>query len=233
MKIRVLMVDDHALFRDGMRYVLRQLADEVEVLDTGDIDEAFRLADANPDIDLALIDLHMPGSFGVATVANFHQNFPAMPIVVVSGIDERNEIEKVMEVGAMGFISKMSPSKVMLAALRLVLDGGIYVPTQILNHYSPNNDSSNDALNILDGRTARRTAGGLTDRQVEVLNLLAEGIDNKAIAGLMNVAEGTVKAHLANIYHALRVKSRAEAVFAARRLSLITTLEKTVHGSTE
>jgi len=75
MKIRVLIVDDHALFRDGMRYVLHQLADKVEILDTGDIDEAFRLADANPDLDLVLMDLHMPGSYGVATVAHFMKIF--------------------------------------------------------------------------------------------------------------------------------------------------------------
>jgi DNA-binding NarL/FixJ family response regulator len=227
MKIRVLMVDDHALFRDGMRYVLRQLADEVEVLDTGHIDDAFRLADANPDLDLVLLDLHMPGSYGVATVANFHQNFPAMPIVVVSGIDERDDIEQVLEVGAMGFISKMSPSKVMLSALRFVLDGGIYVPPQILSNYVPNNEFPK----IADGRTARSPVYGLTDRQVEVLRLLSEGLDNKAISERMNVAEGTVKSHLANIYQALRVGTRAEAVCAARRLGLLTTSNKTVHGS--
>ena len=142
MKVRVLIIDDHALFRDGMRYVLHQLADKVEVLDTGDVDEAFRLADANPDLDLVLMDLHMPGSYGVVTVSHFHQNFPAVPVVVVSAMDERHDIERVMEVGAMGFISKTSPGKVMLSALRFVLDGGIYVPPQILEHFVPNNELS-------------------------------------------------------------------------------------------
>jgi DNA-binding NarL/FixJ family response regulator len=227
MKIRVLMVDDHVLFRDGMRYVLHQLADEVEVLDTGYMDDAFRLADENPDLDLVLMDLHMPGSFGVPTVSNFHKNFPAIPIVVVSGVDERESIERVMEIGAMGFISKMSPSKVMLAALRLVLDGGIYVPTQVLANYPMNNELSMAG----DRRVSRSVAHGLTLRQVETLKLLAEGLDNKEISLRMGVAEGTVKAHLASVFHALRVKSRTEAVCAGRRLGIVNFLEMMADGA--
>lgn len=229
MKIQVLIVDDHALFRDGMRYLLHQLADEVEIFDTGDVDEAFRLADANPNLDLVLMDLHMPGSHGVATVSHFHQNFPAIPIVVVSGLDERNDIERVMEVGAMGFISKMSPSKAMLSALRFVLDGGIYVPIQILGSYAPNNELSKSG----DRRMTRSEVYGLTERQIETIKLLAEGVSNKEICLRMGVTEGTVKTHLANIYHALRVKSRVEAVDVAKRLGLINYSEINSDGATK
>jgi len=134
-----------------------------------------------------------------------------------------------MAVGAMGFISKMSPSKVMLSALRLVLDGGIYVPTQILENFAPNNELSKTG----DRRMTRSVIYGLTERQVEALKLLAEGIDNKGISLRMGVAEGTVKAHLANIYHALRVKSRLEAVEVAKRLGLINSSETISDGATE
>ena len=132
MKIKVLMADDHALFRDGMRYVLQQLADDVEILDSGNFQDALQLVHDNPDVDLALLDLNMPGSEGVPSIQFFHLRHPDIPLVVVSGSDHRDDIESVMESGAMGFISKMSSSKIMLSALRMVLEGGVYLPPQLL-----------------------------------------------------------------------------------------------------
>lgn len=217
MKIRVLMVDDHALFRDGMRYVLQQLADDVEILDTGDLEEGFRMAAANPDIDLALLDLNMPGSEGIASVAAFHQSHPTIPLVVVSGSDDRDDIERVMEVGAMGFISKMSASKIMLSALRMVLDGGIYLPPQLLQQAVSRAEHGLGP----DKRSSRPNKHGLTARQIETLKYLAGGLSNKDIALKMNLAEGTVKVHTAAIYQALRVNTRLEAVSAAKRLGYL------------
>lgn len=214
MKIKVLMVDDHALFRDGMRYVLQQLAEEVEILDCGDIDQGFALAAAHPDLDLALIDLNIPGSQGISTLASFHRQHPAIPLVVVSGSDERTDIERVMEVGAMGFISKMSSGKIMLGALRMVLDGGIYLPPQLLQQ---------TVTHIGRGTAPVRVGkNGLTSRQMETLRYLAQGLSNKEIALKMNLAEGTVKVHTAAIYQVLHVSTRTEAVAAARRLGYLT-----------
>src|SRR5512135_2675963 len=99
MKITVLMVDDHTLFRDGMRYVLQQLADEVEILDCGNFADALELVRQNPHLDLALLDLNMPDSEGVPSLQLFHQRFPAIPLVVVSGSDQREDIENVMNLG--------------------------------------------------------------------------------------------------------------------------------------
>ena len=119
MKLRVLLADDHALFRDGMRYVLQQLSDQVDIICAGNFTETLRLAEVNPGLDLALIDLNMPGSDGVASIRIFHHHFPEIPLVVISGSDQRSEIEWVMEYGAMGFISKSSSHLVLsgLAAL--------------------------------------------------------------------------------------------------------------------
>lgn len=225
MKIRILMIDDHALFREGMRYVLQQLADEVDVLDTGDVETGFQLAAANPDLDLALLDLNMPGSFGISTAASFHQRFPCIPLVVVSGSDERDEIERVMEIGAMGFISKMSASKIMLSALRMVLEGGIYLPPQLLSRREPQEKP--------DGRLSRPGKHGLTLRQIETLQHLAAGFSNKDIAQKMDISEGTVKVHTAAIYQLLRVKTRTEAVNAAIRLGFIDFAEPPVHDAVQ
>jgi DNA-binding NarL/FixJ family response regulator len=218
MKIRVLLVDDHALFRDGMRYVLQQLADEVEILDTGNFTEALHLVNANPNLDLALLDLNMPDSKGVPSLQLFHQRYPDVPLVVVSGSDQRNDIENVMNLGAMGFISKMSPSKVMLSALRMVLDGGVYVPPQLLQQ-TVSKLETGQALS--DKRSQRASKYGLTPRQLEVLQYIGAGLSNKEISIKLDLAEGTVKIHVAAIYQALHVNTRVEAVATARRFGFI------------
>lgn len=226
MKIKVLLVDDHALFRDGMRYVLQQLADEVEILDTGNFTEALQLVKENADIDLALLDLNMPDSEGVPSLQLFHQRFPEVPLVVVSGSDQRDDIENVMNLGAMGFISKMSPSKVMLSALRIVLDGGVYVPPQLLQQVVAKLETG-QALS--DKRSQRAGKYGLTPRQLEVLQFIGAGLNNKDISKKLDLAEGTVKIHVAAIYQALHVGTRVEAVATARRFGFIAAEESAEH----
>ena len=211
--MKILLVDDHALFRDGMRYVLRKLDEQVDILDAGNFPDGLNLASDNPDINLALLDLNMPGSDGAASIKLFHTRNPDVPLVVVSGTDQRDDIERVMNSGAMGFISKMSSGQDMLHALRLVLDGGIYLPPQLLQQ----------ALGQVreDKRSWRTNEFGLTVRQMEVLQHLANGLSNKDIALTIGLAEGTVKIHVAAIFQALRVNKRIEAVQAAQRLGLL------------
>lgn len=211
--MKILLVDDHALFRDGMRYVLRKLDEHAEIMDAGNFSDGLDLARDNPDLDLVLLDLNMPGSDGAASVKLFHTRHPDVPLVVVSGTDQRDDIERVMGSGAMGFISKMSSGQDMLHALRLVLDGGIYLPPQLLQQ----------ALGQVreDKRTWRTNEFGLTVRQMEVLQHLANGLSNKDIALAIGLAEGTVKIHVAAIFQALRVNKRIEAVQAAQRMGLL------------
>ena len=228
MKLKVLMADDHALFRDGMRYVLQQLSEQVDILCAGNFTETLRQAETNPGIDLALIDLNMPGSDGVASIRIFHQRFPGIPLVVVSGSEQRAEIEWVMEYGAMGFISKMSSGKEMVNALRIVLNGDIYFPQQLL----PQPDTGATTQAGMEDRSSLHTnKHGLTKRQMEALQHLAEGLSNKEIAQKMNLAEGTIKVHVAAAYQALQVSSRLEAVRRAQKLGLIT-LAREGHNGT-
>lgn len=217
MKMQVLLADDHALFRDGMRYVLQQLSDQVDIICAGNFNETLKQAEVNPGLDLALIDLNMPGSDGVASIRIFHHHFPEVPLVVVSGSDQRAEIEWVMEYGAMGFISKASSAKEMVTALRVVLGGDIYIPPQLTAQpeaecSQPENDSSSQHLNM----------HGLTKRQMQTLQYLAEGLSNKEIALKMELAEGTIKVHVAATYQVLQVSSRLDAVRKAQKLGLIT-----------
>jgi len=215
--MKILLVDDHALFRDGMHYVLNQLDAQAEIVDAGSFLDGLSAAEANPDLDLALLDLNMPGSDGATSIKLFRARYPSIPVVVVSGSDQRHEIESAMNSGAMGFISKSSSSKIMVQALRMVLDGGVYLPPQLLQQKIACVEPVSG-----DKRNWRTNEFGLTQRQMEVLQQLARGLSNRDIAQAIGLAEGTIKIHVAAIFAALRVNTRMEAVRAGQRLGLIT-----------
>ena len=212
--MKILLADDHALFREGLRYVLQQLSDHVEIFDAGNFPEAINLASQHPELDLALLDLNMPGSTGPKSVGYFHQRYPHIPVVVVSSEEDSVSIEKVLANGATGFVCKSSNAETMLGALNLVLAGGVYVPPQILRHASVESEHE-------DRRSLHTNNYGLTPRQLEVLRHLCAGMSNKEIASTIGLAEGTVKIHVAAVYQTLNVNSRVEAVIVAEQLRLV------------
>lgn len=216
--MKILLVDDHTLFREGMRYVLQQLSEEVEILEAGNFPDGLALATQHPELDLALLDLNMPGSEGPVSIKFFHHRYPHIPVVVISGEEGRVVMERVMNYGAMGFVSKNSSAQVMLSALKLVLSGGIYIPPQLLQRQGMMVEKQPEQI---DGRSLRTNEFGLTVRQMQVLTHLANGLSNKEIAEQMCLAEGTVKIHIATMYQILRVGSRMEAVRMAEGLGLI------------
>lgn len=211
--MKILLADDHALFRDGLRYVLQQLAERVEVLEAPDFQIAMQLAGQHPELDMALLDLHMPGSLGPKSVAYFHRRYPHIPVVVVSAEEDRVNIEKVISSGATGYVCKSVGAQTMLGALKLVLAGGVYVPPEMLRQ------AESEAA--CGGKCPITNSHGLTPRQLEVLRHLCAGMSNKEIATAINLAEGTVKIHVAAAYHALNVNSRVEAVLVAEQLGLV------------
>ena len=207
--MKILLVDDHALFRDGMRYVLRQLGRGTEILDAGSILDATALAEAHADLDLVLLGLNQPGRKGVLAVKQFRARHPAIPLAVISAHDRREDIERIMDCGAKGFISKTSDGDVVVRALRLVLDGGVYLPPQVWQRQRA------------DRRIRRDSESSLTARQTVVLRHLADGLSNREIAAAIGLAEGTVKIHVASIFAVLGVNRRCDAVQVARRLGLL------------
>lgn len=229
MTLNILLVDDHALFREGMRFVLQRLdASAVNIHEAGRLGDAVDLATQYRDeLDLALLDINMPGSDGLESVNAFHLEFPDIPIVIVSGDDDVSQMEQVMQDGAMGYISKDSTSAVMLSALNLVLAGGIYVPPQLVQRSAQAGFDDDDiigpppAAEKARDENVDKITGTLTPRQMQVLRLLAHNLSNKEIAGRMHITEGTVKIHVAAIFQVLKVNSRASAVAAAHRIGLL------------
>lgn len=206
--MKIILADDHALFRDGFALLFQQLEEGAVVLEAGDLDQVMELAARHPDADLVLLDLNMPGMNGLAGVGKVREAYPQLPVIVLSATETREIVQAVMAAGASGFIPKSSRSAVMQSAVRLVLSGGVYLPAQLLQADTAGSVGQ-------DGR------GKLTDRQRDVLHLLAAGMSNKQICRELNLGEGTIKVHIAAIYRSLEVVNRTEAANVARRLGLI------------
>ena len=217
--MRVLVVDDHAIIRQGRRAVLAQLGqpgDPVEVLEAAGYGEALACIAATPDIDLVLLDLRMPDVTGFAALADIEDRHPDVPVVLMTGEEDPALMREAFEHGALGFIPKSSAPPVILAALRLVLSGGTYVPPQAMGSLRPQAPPpKSEPMNA-----ALVDRLGLTPRQTDVLTLLLAGKSNKVISRELNLAEGTVKNHVAAVLKALDVDTRVQAVIAAARLGL-------------
>jgi len=212
--MKLLIVDDHHLIREGLRPVLKRLGDgeETEVLEAGSFEAAVEFADAHPDLDLLILDLRLPNVAGFAALCDLQERHPSLPIVIMSGEDDPELMRQAIEHGALGFIPKSSRADVILNALRLVLSGATYVPRQLMA--APPAAAPPPAKPA----PARLTGLGLTPRQADVLELLVAGKSNKAICRELNLAEGTVKTHIAAVFKALNVTSRVQAVLAVSRL---------------
>jgi DNA-binding NarL/FixJ family response regulator len=220
--MKVLVVDDHALIRQGLRPILAQLGDggePVEVLEAAGYLEALVRIAATPDLDLVLLDLRMPDVSGFAALADIEDRRPDLPIVIMTGDEEPELVREAFDHGALGFIPKSSPPPVILAALRLVLSGGTYVPPQIMGGATASR-SAPPAVKTYAADPALRDTLGITPRQSDVLTLLLAGKSNKVISRELHLAEGTVKNHVAAVLKALNVDTRVQAVIAAARLGL-------------
>lgn len=206
--MRVLLVDDHELYRAGTRLAIGEISPDLQFEEAGSLAEAEALTSAAP-FDLVLLDYRLPDSSGTDALERLKLQMRGGVVVVLSMEDSTQAIRKIIEAGAAGFIPKNSSRGVTLAALRLVLAGGIYLPPHALL-------SANDATPASATPTQLRTE--LTERQIEALRLVALGKSNKLIARELQISEATVKAHLAATFRALGVKNRTEAVYWAARI---------------
>jgi DNA-binding NarL/FixJ family response regulator len=217
--MKILVCDDHALIREAMRGVLKDLVPDAAVLETCD---ARQLADAiqkNPDLELLLLDLNLPDQDGLAILARLRDSHPEISVVVLSGFQDRDTVRRALDLGALGFIPKNTERDVVLNALRLVLAGGIYIPVQALNGAAPRAAAGGASCQPGDLRERLPPGLGLTERQMQVLALVLEGKSNKAISRALSLAEHTVKNHMTAIFKALQVTSRTEAVIAVGKLT--------------
>ena len=207
--MNIVLIDDHALFRTGVATMLRNLEPETESQGFSSYKAAVE-GIANPmEVDLVLLDYHIPETEAPENIRSVREYFPNAKLVIISGEEDSAKIINAIDYGASGFIPKSSEPEVLIAALRLVLSGGVYLPEQVLRAQSRavQDAASNDS--VLDQ---------LTQRQQEVLKHAIYGKTNKTIARELGLSEGTIKAHLSSAYRALGVQKRSEAVVIASQL---------------
>lgn len=214
--MRVLIADDHTLVRRGLHLLLTKLYPETEVVEASDVDSALKAAAAQPQLDLVLCDLAMPGMEQLKGLQALHERLPGVPIVILSGISNPDDIVRTIEQGARGYILKSASDETFRHAVSLVLSGEIYLPSDAF---------LDRQQRWLGTRGAPGTAfapgnplGSLTERQRDVLTLLMGGQSNKEIARNLGLLESTVKAHVKIILGKLEAANRTQAAMIAAEL---------------
>jgi DNA-binding NarL/FixJ family response regulator len=201
---RVLIADDHPLYCDALRAVVPQACPGAVISEAGSQEEALALVHAQEPFDLILLDLNLPGAVGLSCLSALRALVPTAPIVVVSAVDDPRIMQDVIVGGAMAFVPKSASGQVLINALRVIVAGGTYMPT--------------DAIAALRDSEPAPASRELTLRQRRVLELLATGMSNKQIARDLAISEITVKAHVSAIFRKLGVCNRVQAGNEARRL---------------
>ena len=204
--MKVLLVDDHVLIREALRGVIKQLEEDATILEAADCRQAMRLIRENPDLQLVMLDLNLPDRDGFSVLADLRQSHPAMSLVVLSAFNDRENVLRALDLGALGFIPKSASRDVMVQALRLIFAGGIYIPPEALATKEAKEQAPAAVQPVSPADL------GLTERQLDVLALMMQGKSNKVISRTLDVAEPTVKHHVTAVLKALKVANRTEAV---------------------
>lgn len=196
--LHLLVVDDHAVVRVGMAQLLRQLRDGCTVSEAGSWPQAQAVLAARPYVALVVLDVHLPDMPPLAALHELRRSHPLLPVAVLSADTDPDMAARALREGAAGWLPKAADPRVLISAIELVLQGGCYVPPFLLQ------------------RERGLPAETLTERQVDVLRQLVQGLSNKEIARALGMAEPTVKGHLVTVFRVLRVRNRAEAVGAGQ-----------------
>jgi DNA-binding NarL/FixJ family response regulator len=208
--IRILIVEDHTLVREAVAQTLTHLQAGTECVEARNAEAALALLADGSEWDLAVIDLMLPDMNGFSLLAVLAKRFPDVPALVVSALDDAASVQRALKGGASGFVPKASSGAEMLAAVRMVLDGGVYTPATAGEAAGSGNGSG-------PGGSAVSERYHLTAAQTRVLELLAQGKTNREIADLLGLAEGTVKVHMSAIFRAMNVANRSQALVAIAR----------------
>lgn len=209
---KILIADDHPLFREAISNVIHTSFPDCELLETQTLDNALEITLERDDLDLILLDLNMPGMNGLNGLITLRNESPTIPVVIVSAEEDKQIVLQAITYGAVGFITKSSSREQMTNALKQILAGNVYLPSDIIRSNSP---ETRRQPRKDDNRIAPEMLSSLTRRQLLVLERMSTGESNKQIAYNLNIAETTVKAHVSAILRKLNVHNRIQAVLSA------------------
>ncbi|HEV8262300.1 MAG TPA: response regulator transcription factor [Burkholderiales bacterium] len=204
----VLLIDDHPIIHETLGAVVRSLVPDAQIHSEIDLGGAITKARQLKDLGLVLLDLGLPGFSGMEALLRFRKTFPRARVMIISATEDSDSVRSALDAGAVGYMPKTSTAKVMSDAIRLVLDGGFYVPPQAMGTVLPTKKPP--SLADL----------GITERQADVLRLVAKGLPNIEIGRKLNISENTVKQHAHAAYRALGVSSRTEAMVVLAKMGI-------------
>jgi DNA-binding NarL/FixJ family response regulator len=208
--IVVLSVDDHPLIRSALREVVALKAEQIELIEASNPEEGLALLRQRPETDLVFLDLNFPHHDGLAFVEKFRSAAPAAPLIIYTMHEDLPILRQALAYGAAGIVPKTHSPKLLEKAIELVMDGGIYIPPELARQLASRESPAAAAL--------RPPALAMSEQQWKILELLAEGMPNKAIARQMGIASSTVKNQLTVVFGKLGVANRTQAAIAARAL---------------
>lgn len=213
---RILIADDHPLFREAIKSIVCEKFPGSNIFETASLHDAVDIVDQNPDIDLILLDLDMPGMDGLNGIVKLRNSHPEIPLGIISAEEDKSIVLQTIAYGAVGFITKSSVRENITLAISQILDGQVYMPADIIRNNEVSAAPATKTPASVEP-TLKNTAY-LTRKQLQVFQRMAKGESNKQIAYEMHIAETTVKAHVSAILHKLNVKNRIQAVLCASNI---------------
>ena len=225
--MKILIADDHELFLNGLSFILKENINSPEIITANDYTEIFSIIDNNKNIDLVITDLAMPGSDWLSAISKIHKALPDTPIIIISAVFDKEILQQTLDIGVSGYIPKTSSNNLIVSAINLVLAGGIYIPHDMLYNSNTQSTSTNKHLDTLKNLEKFNTKDlpsekkKLTERQIEIIKCIAEGLSNKQIAYKLNLTEGTIKVHITIILKILNVKNRTSALIEETKLGYL------------
>jgi DNA-binding NarL/FixJ family response regulator len=222
--LKILIIDDHPLFVDGIKHILAQLRDFVDFQVSFNFADALRLLDCYADFDLVLLDMGLPDIQGKEAIVSVRSSFPLLPLVILSANEDKDLVRMAITNGVQGYIPKSTQSEVMISALNLIISGGIYIPKLVFENTRTNTPykSGLPQEKVIATPKADNDLGELlTERQQDILVCLSEGLSNKGIARKLKIADGTVRVHMSTIYRLLDVNNRTQAVVKASKMNAL------------
>jgi two-component system, NarL family, nitrate/nitrite response regulator NarL len=209
--MKILVVDDHPVLREGLSALLRQEGPQTIIVQASSAAEALAAVERHGDLDILVLDLMMPGTGGLPAISEIGRARPELPVIVLSSSEDPRDVRNALSQGALGYVPKSASQTTLLSAIRLVMSGELYIPPLMLDQVAA-------AKSVADRPMARAL---LTTRQIDVLRRISQGQPNKTIAYEMDLSEKTVEAHVTAIFKALDVVNRTQAAAAGRDLGLI------------
>lgn len=227
--MKILIADDHELFLKGLEFILHENLQNIDITPAQSYTEIFSILEQNNSFDLVITDLAMPGANWLDAINKIHQTLPETPIIIISAVFDKEILQQTLDIGVSGYIPKTASNNLIISAINLVLAGGVYIPHELMYSTKQSNLEQEKkeymaplkTLEKLTSTTSEHTQKSLTNRQIDIIKCIAEGLSNKQIAYKLNLTEGTIKVHITVILKILNVKNRTSAVIEAAKRGYI------------